>query len=62
MIYIEWIFARTFSHRKAAPFPKVSAYTGSTVLDCRKRKEDIEIHKIDELHEFSNDTSHDLKF
>ena len=33
------------------------AHTGSTILDCRKRKRRPEGHKIDELYEFSNDST-----
>ena len=33
------------------------AHTGSTILDCRKRKRRPEGHKIDELCEFSNDST-----
>ena len=44
---------------KIAYLPTVSAYTGSTVLDCRKLRRKY----IDELHEFSNyDSSRDERF
>ena len=33
------------------------AHTGSTILDCRKRKRRPEGHKNDELYEFSNDST-----
>ena len=46
------------SFNKKAHFPKVIARTGLTILDCRK-EEVTESHKIDELYEFSNDSSRD---
>ena len=47
------------SFKKIAHFPKAPAHTGLTILDCRKRQRSSESHKIDELDEFSNDSSHD---
>ena len=55
-----------FSHERfykwtAAHFPKEPAHTGLTIRDrlLKKKKEYTESHKIDELYEFSNDSSHD---
>ena len=48
---------------EAAHFPKEPSHTGLTILDRlpKKKKEYTESHKIDELYEFSNDSSRDLK-
>ena len=45
---------------EAAHFRKELAHTGLTILDrfsAEKEKEYTESHKIDELYEFSNDSS-----
>ena len=46
---------------EAAHFPKEPAHTGLTISIAEKEKECTESHKIDELYEFSNDSSRDLK-
>ena len=44
---------------EAAHFPKEPAHTGLTISIAEKEKEYTESHKIDELYEFSNDSSLD---
>ena len=45
--------------KKIAHFSKVPAHTGLITSIAEKEKEDTESHKIDELYEFSNDSSLD---
>ena len=46
---------------EAAHFPKEPAHTGLTILDRlpKKKKNTLKVPKIDELYEFSNDSSRD---
>ena len=44
---------------EAAHFPKEPAHTDLTISIAEKEKEYSESHKIDELYEFSNNSSHD---
>ena len=50
---------KTRLHKKIAHFSKVPAHTGLIISIAEKEKEDTESHKIDELYEFSNDSSLD---
>jgi len=45
--------------KKIAHFQKVLVHTGLTILDIAEKEEDTESHKIAELYEFLNDSSHD---
>ena len=48
---------KTRFHKKIAHFLKVPTHTGLTASIVEKEKEDTESHNIDELYEFSNDSS-----
>ena len=51
---------RNYGIEKVAHLLKVPAHTGFTIYSiAEKEKEDNESHKIDELYEFSNDSSRD---
>ena len=46
-------------YKNIAHFPEVPAHIGLTISIAGKEKEDTESHKIDELYEFSNNSSLD---
>ena len=46
-------------YKNIGHFPEVPAHIGLTISIAGKEKEDTESHKIDELYEFSNDSSLD---
>ena len=48
-----------FINQEAAYFPKEPAHTGLTISIAEKEIEYTESRKIDELYEFSNDSSLD---
>ena len=48
-----------FYIKKISHFSKVPPHTGLTISIAEKEKEDTESHKIDELYEFSSDSSLD---